>query len=255
MSVVLVTYGAGRNSTAAIIGMVARSEPIDAIIFADTGGEKPETYAYLRSFAKWLRPHGHAITRVQRTNLHGTSITLEAECHRTAQLPSIAYGGKTCSEKFKTQPQEKWCNHWQPALDAWKAGAKVTKIVGYSADELRRVENVKPSEKYEHRFPLVEWAWGQEDCEREILAAGLEMPPKSACFFCPSSKRQEIVQLRLKHPDLYQRAIDMEERARPNLRGAKGLGRRFSWAEVDVPGLDTPIDTPCMCFDGEEDAA
>lgn len=265
IGLVVASYGGGVNSTAMLVGMVDRKERLDLVIFGDTGGEKPETYAFLRTFDKWLRANaGIPITRVQRTNQYGTSITLEAELYRTAELPSIAFGGKTCSDKFKIQPFQKFMNHHPEALAAWKAGERVTKLVGYHKGELRRRDNAtktptsdaaaRDAAKYALRFPLIEWGWDHEECVAAIEGAGLVVPPKSACFFCPSSKREEIVQLRRKHPELYERAIAIEDRARPNLRSALGLGRRFSWKEVDAPGLDTPIEEPCGCWDGEDAA-
>ena len=50
----IVSYGAGTNSTAMLIKMVELNEVVDAITFADTGGELPETYAYLDMFGAWL---------------------------------------------------------------------------------------------------------------------------------------------------------------------------------------------------------
>ena len=40
----VVSYGMGVDSTAMLIGMAQRSIRPDLILFADTGGEKPETY-------------------------------------------------------------------------------------------------------------------------------------------------------------------------------------------------------------------
>lgn len=51
---VVVAYGGGRDSTAAIIEMHRRGIRIDAIVMADTGNEKPETYAFLVIFNCWL---------------------------------------------------------------------------------------------------------------------------------------------------------------------------------------------------------
>ena len=59
---VVVSYGGGTNSTAMLIGMVERSEPVDLILFADTGGERPGTYAYVDLFSGWLRERGYPAT-------------------------------------------------------------------------------------------------------------------------------------------------------------------------------------------------
>ena len=51
-------------------------------------------------------------------------------------------------------------------------------------------------------YPLAQWRDDRPACERIIRAAGLPVPMKSACFFCPASKKHEILWLREHHPDL-----------------------------------------------------
>lgn len=58
MSALIFNYGMGVDSTAMIVGMHARGERPDLILFADTGGEKPETYAYLPHINAWLEARG-----------------------------------------------------------------------------------------------------------------------------------------------------------------------------------------------------
>jgi 3'-phosphoadenosine 5'-phosphosulfate sulfotransferase (PAPS reductase)/FAD synthetase len=43
----VVAYGLGVDSTAMLVELARRHIQPDLILFADTGGEKPETYAYL----------------------------------------------------------------------------------------------------------------------------------------------------------------------------------------------------------------
>ena len=40
-------------------------------------------------------------------------------------LPSVAYGFKTCSQKYKTQPVDKFLNNHPDAIAAWKRGERV----------------------------------------------------------------------------------------------------------------------------------
>jgi hypothetical protein len=78
---------------------------------------------------------------------------------------------------------------------------------------------------------LIEWDWAREECVEAIARAGLPQPGKSACFFCPSSTREEINALKAEYPILFQRALSMEKNAEDNLETVAGLGRRFSWHE------------------------
>ena len=219
-----------------LVGLVNKEIPIDLILFADTGAEHPHTYEHIEHVRKWLKEQGLPdITIVQKCDKHGNRLTLEEECLQSGTLPSIAYGYKRCSLKHKIAPQDKFCNNYQPCRDAWAKGERITKFVGYDAGELRRVAHVAERDaadpKYHKVYPLVEWGWTRDDCIHEIQKAGLPLPGKSSCFFCPSMKQQEIVQLRDCYPDLFQRAIALEQNALPNLKSVKGLGRNWSWDE------------------------
>lgn len=54
----IVSYGGGTNSTALLIGLRERGERPDAITFADTGSERPETYTYVATMNDWCRRVG-----------------------------------------------------------------------------------------------------------------------------------------------------------------------------------------------------
>jgi hypothetical protein len=77
----VVSYGMGVDSTAMLVGMHARGIRPDLILFADTGGEKPETYAYEAVMQRWLASVGFPpITTVKLGTIngkHGTYSTLE----------------------------------------------------------------------------------------------------------------------------------------------------------------------------------
>ena len=70
----------------------------------------------------------------------------------------------------------------------------------------------------------MEWGWTRDDCIRQIEAAGLPQPGKSSCFFCPSMKPDEITALREQHPDLFRRALALEDNARKNLKNGQSWG-------------------------------
>ena len=131
----IVSYGGGANSTALLVGLHQHRIPVDLILFADTGGEHPHTYAYLDIMDRWLKDHGMPeITRVYKTTKDGRRLTLEDECLKSGTLPSIAYGFKRYSLKHKIGPQKKFCNNYSPCRDVWASRKKVVKFIGYDAD-------------------------------------------------------------------------------------------------------------------------
>jgi len=233
----IVSFGGGTNSTALLVGLYKHNIPVNLITFADTGAEQPHTYQFIAIIDKWLAEREMPqITVVQNIDRNGDRLSLETECLRSHALPSIAYGFKRCSHKHKIGPQEKFCNHYAPCREVWQSGEKVNRYIGYDVGEVKRYERSrkynKTDKKYSNHYPLIEnWHWSRDDCVREIEAAGLPQPGKSSCFFCPSMKRQEILTLKERYPDLFQRAIALEENAMPYLKSVKGLGRNYSWKE------------------------
>lgn len=260
----IVGYGGGTNSTAMLVGLYRRGIPVDLILFSDTGGEQPHTYEFLPIMSKWLSERGMPeITKVEYTDKNGDRLTLENECLRSGTLPAIAYGYKKCSLKHKVEPQDKFCNHYQPCLDVWAKGERVTKFIGFDAGEEQRRDHAivydVVDKKYKKEYPLIDWGWYREDCIAAIEQEGLPLPGKSSCFFCPSMKRREIRTLYHEHRDLYDRAITIEDNAKPNLITVKGLGRDWSWQDfVEADKNQTAMcwmfpenDMPCGCYDGE----
>lgn len=242
-------YGGGINSTAMLIGMVERHMPVDLILFADTGGEKPHTYEYIKLFSKWLTDHG--MPEIITVHKGGRQETLEENCLRMKMLPSLAYGFKGCSHKYKIEPQDKYCNSHDECKQVWNSGEKVIKFIGYDADEHHRAK-IPEDKKYVYEYPLVDWDWGRDECIDAIHKANLPTPGKSACFFCPASRPTEIKQLQEQYPNLAERALQMESNA--ELTSIKGLGRNWAWKDLlatnDMFGFNQNIEISCGCYDG-----
>lgn len=252
---VIVAFGGGVNSTAMLIGLRDLGRRPDLILFADTGGEKPETYAFLEMMDAWLNRTGFpGIVRVAND---GARPTLEGDCLARRTLPSLAFGWRTCADRYKRRPQDKYVAAWEPARRAWADGRRVVKLIGIDAGEGHRAVVVH-DKRFRNEYPLLEWEWGREECLTAIGASGLPVPPKSSCFYCPASTKAEVLWLAQTHPELFARAVVMEENARPTLTTVKGLGRRFAWSELLQAGRvelqvlsNEPFTPPCLCFDGE----
>jgi hypothetical protein len=236
-----VAYGLGVDSTAMLVEFAARGVRPDLILFADTGGEKPETYAYLPVIQEFLRRAGFPeVVTVRYVPTRAAYRTLEQQCLHTGTLPSLAYGGRSCSVKYKKTPQDRFLRHWPPAVECWSRGGKVVKAIGFDAGpaDARRRRFIE-DELCRYWYPLEEWGYDRGRCQEVIRAAGLPVPMKSACWFCPASKKAEIVWLREHHPELLDRALEIERNAQAKLRTVKGLGRSFSW-ERFLDDLDDP---------------
>ncbi len=135
----VVAYGLGVNSTAMLVEFAKRSIVPDMILFADTGGEKPETYRYMPVIQAYLKKVKFPpVVTVRYEPKTATYHTLEEQCLHTGTLPSLAYGGKSCSLKHKRAPQDRMILAHFPPSELIARGRRVVRAIGFDAGEKRR---------------------------------------------------------------------------------------------------------------------
>lgn len=236
-----------------LVGMYQRGVRPDAVVFADTGGELPETYRFIEGFSLWLLDRGFPEITVVRSE----GKTLEKDCLDRKTLPSVAFGRqfKSCSDRWKRRPIDRWISSWEPAVKAWEGGKRVIKLIGFDSGEPHRVKDFSDP-KFWIEYPLVSWGWNRRKCVEICAAEGL-LPGKSSCFFCPNRKKGEVLRLVGSHPELAERAFAME---RNNATNIPGLGRDWRWedfvrADQGQQKLfaDYSEEMPCGCYDGGAD--
>ena len=246
----VVSFGGGVDSTAILCGLNElaergddRARP-DLILFADTGGELPETYDHIALTSAWCVDRGlPPVTTVSRKLTVRTVApydTLEGNCLDNETLPSEAFGMGSCSIKWKQDPMSRYLSGYKraPATPGWLREngwpSKAVRIIGYDAGEAKcgkrgKWAKIPETDEAYYRYPLVEWGWGREYCRLVIERNGLPVPPKSACFFCPNQTEEELRTMAVDNPDLLRRAIAMEDGAiagKHQLREIEGLWRR-----------------------------
>lgn len=244
-----VSFGGGVNSTAILLGFYELGIKPDLITFSDTGGELPITYKHVQDVSEWCESVNFPKINIVRY----AKETLEQECHRRETLPSLAFGFKTCSQKHKRQPQEKFYNSLPKCKEIWKRKEKIVYCIGYDFDEWHRIREYN-DKKYENYYPLVEWGWNRTMCENKVKEYGFTAH-KSSCFFCPAMKKYEVLNLKNEYPEHFKRALAIEAQAEK--KTVKGLGRNWSWQELataDDNQLklfdEDSFDIGCGCMNG-----
>jgi len=231
-----VCAGLGVDSTAMLLALHDHGIKPDLITFADTGGEKPETLQYRWILNHWLAIKGWPLVQVcKKATLPTTPYNdLGGNCTHNETLPSLAFGMKSCSIKWKQGPQDnllkgvtKGPNQCEPHplwLEAQSTGRKIIKLIGYDNGkaDIRRSSKVKTEDNdFLYRYPLQSLGWARPECVARIEAEGLPVPVKSACYFCPASQKWELFWLAGTHPDLFLEALKMEHTAM--------LGKHSRW--------------------------
>jgi hypothetical protein len=144
-------------------------------------------------------------------------------------MPSLAYGGKSCSLKWKAAEMDYCHDRWDAAQAAWAAGLRVMKLIGYDASpaDLRR-STIEGDDQYQFIYPLRDIGLKRDQLMNIIADEGLPQPGKSACFCCPAMKRHEVMNLAWSNPQQCADALLMEAQAL--LRSAQELNMQ-KWVE------------------------
>ncbi|MBN2302087.1 MAG: hypothetical protein JXN60_06165 [Lentisphaerae bacterium] len=228
----IVCFGAGVGSTSMTIELVRRKVPFDAVVFADTGCELPETLETVGVLDKWLKAKGLPGVTIVRNPKE----TLEEHCLRLHALPSFAYGGRRCTDHFKLRPMHKWIKSQPQAQATWRAGKRVIRYVGFDIEESERAKRSARAvlKMYDEQYPLIRWGVMRWEAQEICKTQGWDVN-KSSCWCCPAMKKREVFELSQKHPGLLlARALTIERNA--NLRTIKGLGRSWNWSDFLLKG-------------------
>lgn len=191
----VLSYGGGVNSTALLILLARQRHPLDYVVFADTGSERPETYDYLKQAKQYCDTHRIPFQIVGVRN--GDS--LYDRCERRRVVPSKMW--RWCTRDFKVKPIYSFYRSLK---------SHVFQYVGIDYDEVHRIKDSK-EDYVTNIYPLVDLKIGRDQCVDIIRSAGLPVPMKSGCYFCPFRNNEDWANLYQSHPKLYRAAMDLEE--------------------------------------------
>ncbi|CAI9832281.1 3'-phosphoadenosine 5'-phosphosulfate sulfotransferase (PAPS reductase)/FAD synthetase [Nitrosopumilaceae archaeon] len=216
----------GKDSSALAIYMRDKVPDME-YFFCDTGAELPETYRYLSKLEVVL---GKPITRLNSSR----GFDHYFEVFRGA-LPS---------------PQMRWCTTLLKIkpLEDWIGEEVVTSYVAIRADESNRKGYVSTKPNIKTEFPFVDDGIDHAGVLRILEDAGLNLPEyyewrtRSGCYFCFFQRKAEWVGLADKHPDLFKRAVAIEQKVLKDAGvagdadfGSSAMkGRQYTWSQGET---------------------
>lgn len=202
----------GKDSAALAVYMRDRVSTME-YFFCDTGSELPETYEYLERLEIYL---GREIARLNsgRDFDHWLSIFRGA-------LPS---------------PQMRWCtkNMKIKPLEAWIGDHQAISYVAIRADEPQREGYVSKRPNITAVYPFKEDGIDKAGVMRILADAGVGLPKyyewrtRSGCYFCFFQRKAEWVGLAERHPDLFERAVEYEDKVAWEQTSMQG--RQYTWS-------------------------
>lgn len=234
------SFGGGVNSVALMLWLIEHDIEFESV-FADHGGDYPETYEYV----DMLMAKGYEITVLKpRKKIHGKMVDLYGECYEYKITPHRQF--RWCTSDYKVKPISKYVS--KPCF----------MFLGIAAEEAHRT---KRNKEYHYGivrdYPLIDHNIDREGCKRIIERHGLPIPPKSGCFFCPLQKASEIRELYHRCDDLFNKALELEKR---RIAKNKEIGNpqsgflHASNRPLEVVAMTDQIELfddmwPCACHD------
>jgi hypothetical protein len=190
----VLSLGAGVNSTALLVLKAQGKVDFDLAIFADTGGEQPETYQYIETVIKpFCQKHNIDLRIVRRDGK-----LLYQDYMEKKIIPTTVW--RSCSDHFKIRVIRKYLIHNY-------VKESIVTLIGFCKGEEDRVKKNDCGSI----MPLIDMGIDREGCKRIIAEAGLPIPIKSGCFFCPFQEAKSWLSILKNHPDYFAKAEALEK--------------------------------------------
>ena len=216
MSLRAVSYGGGVQSTALLVLAATGEIDFPLFLFSNVGddSERPATIEYVRTVAQpYAQQHGVELVELQKTMRDGRTMTLMQLLEQEATsvpipmyLQSGAPGNRKCTGRFKIDVIAKELRH----RGATKHNP-ATVALGISLDEFHRARTSNGIDSQILTYPLIDLRLDRTACVTVIERAGLPVPPKSSCFFCPFNSKRAWLQLLREQPELFERSVRLEQ--------------------------------------------
>ncbi|MBO0839122.1 MAG: phosphoadenosine phosphosulfate reductase, partial [Actinobacteria bacterium] len=215
----VVSHGGGVQTTAMLVLAAQGRIDYQTFLFANVGddSEHPGTLRYLREIAMpYAAEHGITIHELSKIRVRGDHQGVETLYQRLTRpgskslpipvrMSNGAPGTRSCTFTYKIEVLGKWLkDHGASETN------KATVAVGISVDELHRANNRKVEPYEQLVYPLLELGLRRADCQQIIRNAGLPIPGKSACWFCPFHRPSAWQEMSRQEPELFARSCDLE---------------------------------------------
>lgn len=212
----------GKDSSAMALFMRDKVPDME-YFFCDTGAELPETYDFLDKLEIVLGK------KIERLNAR-KGFDHWFEVYR-GTLPSPQM--RWCTTKMKIEP-----------IEQWVGTDEVISYIAIRADEAGRKGYVSSKKNIQARFPFIENDIDHAGVMRILAESGIGLPEyyewrtRSGCYFCFFQRKAEWVGLSERHPDLWEKAVAIEQKIMKDA-GADGdksfdefgmEGRNYTWS-------------------------
>lgn len=202
----------GKDSSALAVYMRGKVPDME-YFFCDTGAELPETYDYLNRLEAAL---GKPIARLNASRNFDHWLQVYQ-----GTLPSASM--RWCTKNLKLKP-----------LEDWLGNDEAISYVAIRADE-NRLGYVSTKPNINAVFPFREDGIDRDGVNVILEQSGIGLPAyyewrtRSGCYFCFFQRKHEWVGLADRHPDLFEQAVEYEDKVK--YANTAMQGRQYTWSQ------------------------
>ena len=227
----IISLSGGKDSTAMLLMMLEKKEPIHSVVFFDTGWEFPEMRTHIKKLEKY--------TGIEFVMLKPD----KSFDYLLNDAPVKKRGGENAGKIHRfgygwPAPLRRWCTRLKiNAIEKYYRSQEDFKsCIGFAADEARRAPIIH-KKKWPERYPLIEYDVSETEalkycCDRGFDWGGLyELFGRVSCFCCPLQRLGELRNIRKHRPELWNKMLNMDiegNRGFRDLKTVHDLDRRFT---------------------------
>ena len=215
------SLGAGVQSTALLICSALGLHGVpraDVAIFADTGDEPAWVYEHLWKLAEWSPIPIHIAIKGHLSH----DVLSKRGRERIVSVPVWTVGTganangvlrRQCTREYKIEPIERHVRRLLGLVPRARIKVRVRCLLGISLDECDRM---RPSRAHwiDNAFPLIDARLKRRDCERIAVEQFGYAPKKSSCVYCPYHSDLFWKNLKVEHPEEFERAAHFDDQVR-----------------------------------------
>lgn len=238
------SFSGGKDSTAMVLHLIERGDPLDEVLFCDTTMEYPAMIRHVEKVKQVVEAAGIKFTELRAPRDFEYYLTEHPTKKRNPDdrlynktgYGWAGFGSRWCTSTMKRDVINRH-------LNIIRREREVIQYIGIAFDEDYRIErggNQDPS----HRHPLRDWGWDENTALQYCYDRGydweglyeLKRNPKTgksrvSCWCCPFQSYEDLRILRQHFPDLWEKLIDLDNRqGKPFQHGysVRDFDRRFA---------------------------
>lgn len=210
----IASWSGGKDSTFMVDQLLRNGDPLDLIIFSNTGFEFEEMYEYIRRVKEYWEIRYNAKIVLLNSGEAGRDIWskwAEGAFTRGQHKGSprgfpFSIGMSWCTRELKIKPFENYIKN------LYGKDQKIYRYVGIAHDEPKRI-----TDEENLLYPIYDWKITEKEVEEILIEREFHNPlynhfARTGCYLCPKQNLKSLFKLWKFYPKEWQEMKDLEQK-------------------------------------------